>query len=103
MLEELSPGVVAHLCALADQLADAAQHAPETPETTRVGLSRAVRDALGKLSTTASRKARVRLPGGLVARYDRERHAVVVEPSPPTPGAEHPSSTRREGGKRDEP
>ena len=63
LLTELSPSIVTHLCALADQLLSSADGTPIFP--------RATRDALVALARTRSAKARVLLPGGLVASYDR--------------------------------
>jgi tRNA(Ile)-lysidine synthase len=65
LLEDLSPGIVDHLVALADQLT--------TLETAPVGsypLPRATQAALAELQRTGSRTARVWLPGGLVATAD---------------------------------
>jgi tRNA(Ile)-lysidine synthase len=77
-LERLSPGIVGHLCALADQLAGT--RAPEPHMHTLLGVSRAGREAIGKLAQARSKKGRVRLPGGRVATYDREMGAIVVAP-----------------------
>jgi tRNA(Ile)-lysidine synthase len=57
LLEELSPGIVEHLAALADQLAGADKPPP---------IPRATLEALGRLLRSGSRAARVWLPGGLV-------------------------------------
>jgi tRNA(Ile)-lysidine synthase len=78
LLQSLSPGIVSHLCALADQLgSDRAAEAPHMHT-----LPRAAREAIVKMSRTHSKKARVSLPGGLVATYDRAKVAVVVERAP---------------------
>ncbi len=66
LLRALSPNIVAHLCALADQL-----HATRGEATHIYPLPRATQDALAALQTTRSRKARIQLPGGLVATYDQ--------------------------------
>jgi len=77
LLERLSPGIVSHLCALADQL----QGAHEPPATAHTGpLPRATRNALLALARTKSPKARVTLPKGLVARYDRDQLSIVITP-----------------------
>jgi tRNA(Ile)-lysidine synthase len=77
VLQQLSPAIVTHLCALADQLASHVE--PATPGGPHMHtLPRATRVALGRLAQIHSKKARVRLPGGLVASYDRTKLAVVV-------------------------
>jgi tRNA(Ile)-lysidine synthase len=63
LLIDLSPGIVAHLCALADQLA------AERPSAIR--LPRATQAALLDLARDRSATARVALPGGLVVVADR--------------------------------
>jgi tRNA(Ile)-lysidine synthase len=65
LLRALSPGIDAHLCALADQLAEA-QSADGDPLT----LPRATRCALAELLTRPSTHTRVALPGGLVVTRD---------------------------------
>jgi tRNA(Ile)-lysidine synthase len=62
LLEELDGGVVAHLCALADDL---------LPSASRLAFPRATRDALAALARSHSKTGRVLLPGGLVALVDR--------------------------------
>ncbi len=80
LLASLSPGIVSHLCALADQLSDAAlPDAAGTPPHTGA-LPRASRDALLALARTKSPRAEVRLPEGLVARYDRAQLGIVIAP-----------------------
>ncbi|MEO6418516.1 MAG: tRNA lysidine(34) synthetase TilS [Polyangiaceae bacterium] len=72
LLRALSPNIVAHLCALADQLqASRGEAAHIYP------LPRATQNALAALQTTRSRKARIQLPGGLVATYD-QTHVLQV-------------------------
>jgi tRNA(Ile)-lysidine synthase len=61
LLERLSPSVVSHLCALADQLEAVPDGAPALP--------RATQDALAALALSRSPRARIALPGGLEARY----------------------------------
>jgi tRNA(Ile)-lysidine synthase len=78
LLTALSPGIVGHLCALADQLAMVVESPAGGPHMHT--LPRATRDAIQRLAGTPSKKARVSLPGGLVATYDRKKSAVVVEP-----------------------
>jgi tRNA(Ile)-lysidine synthase len=88
LLERLSPGIVGHLTALADQLGESAgprdtrsQENPANPVAHIGPLSRASRDALARLARTKSTKARVTLPKGLVALYDRGQLSIVVERS----------------------
>jgi tRNA(Ile)-lysidine synthase len=64
VLRELSPQIVAHLCALADQLHGQPVLGP---------FPRATWEALGDLARSRSSKARVALPGGLVVTYDRTK------------------------------
>ena len=91
LLVGLSPAIVTHLCALADQLAAAAPFAQNMPpglqalEAHMDSLPRASREALSTLERTKSTTARVRLPKGLVARYDRAQIAVVIVPDSPDP------------------
>lgn len=72
LLRALSPNIVGHLCALADQL-----HATRGEAAHIYPLPRATQDALAALQTTRSRKARIQLPGGLVATYD-QTHVLQV-------------------------
>jgi tRNA(Ile)-lysidine synthase len=89
LLEGLSPGIVGHLTALADQLGEEStaprdprsQENPSNPVAHIGPLSRASRDALARLARTKSTKARVTLPKGLVALYDRGQLSIVVERS----------------------
>ncbi len=69
LLTELSPRIVDHLCALADQL----EHAGATREDplAAAGLPRATRVALAALAARRSPRGAVLLPKGLVATYDR--------------------------------
>jgi tRNA(Ile)-lysidine synthase len=92
LLADLSPGIVTHLCALADQLDGATGFAESaSPSNVRVleahigALPRASRDALSALERTKSARARVRLPKGLVARYDRAQIAIVIAPESADP------------------
>ncbi len=62
LLESLSPTVVLHLCALADQLGEA-----RDPDAPAYPLPRATLDALARLAASSSPRGRVLLPGGLVA------------------------------------
>ena len=83
LLEQLSPGIVSHLCALADQLLESAP-SPPVPGLAHIGtLPRASTEALLALARTKSPKARVRLPKGLVARYDRDQLSIVVATAEP--------------------
>jgi tRNA(Ile)-lysidine synthase len=80
LLVQLSPGIVSHLCALADQLSDAAPRDAAGVPAHIGALPRASRDALQALVRTKSAKARVKLPRGLVASYDRAQFSIVVTP-----------------------
>jgi tRNA(Ile)-lysidine synthase len=67
LLAALSPGIVGHLCALADALAGGR---PADPELER--LPRAARLALAELARAGNTRARVRLPAGaLLGASDR--------------------------------
>ncbi|MFO0673966.1 MAG: tRNA lysidine(34) synthetase TilS [Polyangiaceae bacterium] len=71
LLASLDAGIVEHLAGIADDAA--AQAAPWG------ALPRATRDALEKLASTESTRARVILPGGRVARFDGDTAAIVVD------------------------
>jgi hypothetical protein len=73
MMVTMSPHIVAHLCALADQLAGAA----DDPLS---GLPRATREALAKIARERREKARVLLGPRLAARLDETKVDLVVEP-----------------------
>lgn len=64
LLAELSPGIVDHLSALADQLAESREETPSFP------LSRSSQLAIAELARSRSATARVWLPGGLVVTLD---------------------------------
>ncbi len=72
LLTELSPQIVAHLSALADQLG-------ALPEDPLAGIPRKSRDALLELARGNRPGAIVKLKGDLVARHDRTHHLVVSE------------------------
>ena len=59
LLEDLSPGVVAHLCALADMMAESSAHADPLSE-----LGRAQRQAIGLARLRGRRAVTVRVRGG---------------------------------------
>ena len=84
---ELSPNIVEHLCALADQLA-------QLPSV-HAGIPRATRDALASLAASRSSTMRVSLPGGLVATYDRTQGKVVVGPASAFQVFPHPEKLNR--------
>ncbi|MDB4941240.1 MAG: tRNA(Ile)-lysidine synthetase [Labilithrix sp.] len=69
LLAALSPGIVDHLTALADQLTALTQD-DEAQAASATGLPRATQTALAELMRTRSRTARVWLPGDLVVRYE---------------------------------
>lgn len=68
LLQRLSPGIVGHLVALADQLAPLRGEEGEQPSS--YVLSRSTQTALAALARSRSKTARVWLPGGLVATVD---------------------------------
>lgn len=77
LLEELSPRIVDHLVALATQLAEATLPAP--PLAMKQPIARRTRDALRLAMAKKSPDARVLLPGGLVATYDRAHDRLRVD------------------------
>ncbi|AKV00832.1 hypothetical protein AKJ09_07495 [Labilithrix luteola] len=66
LLEELDPGIVGHLEALADELAPQRSEG----EASSYALPRTTQVALRELAQSRSSSARVWLPGGLVASVD---------------------------------
>lgn len=83
LLESLSPEVVNHLCALADQLA-AEPAPPVLDEAGRtVELGRAQQDELRRAQRLGLGRARIRLHGGRELRFDPRTGRVVVAPAPP--------------------
>jgi tRNA(Ile)-lysidine synthase len=87
LLRDLSPGIEAHLCALADQLlpfGDGRDGAPWPPELPPLALARASRQALAKLVSTRSGSARVALKEGKVARWNLDEGTLLVESPAPT-------------------
>jgi tRNA(Ile)-lysidine synthase len=70
LLEAMAPGIVEHLVALADQLAETSTDGPGP-----FPLSRAVQAALSQLVRSRSTTARVWLPGGLVVTHDPRARA----------------------------
>ncbi len=83
LLRELSPHIVAHLCALADQLGQQRAAPPHMH-----ALPRATREALAALARTRSEKARVALPGGLVAALDRAKLDITRKNAGKSPARE---------------
>ncbi len=67
VLRALDPRVVEHLCQIADDLAGA-------PRDPIFSLPRPVEEALGALALSRDPRARVSLPGGLVAMADATHH-----------------------------
>jgi tRNA(Ile)-lysidine synthase len=76
LLERLSPGIVGHLTALADQLESLQEMGQGDPAS--ISFSRATRDAVGRMARRKSRTARVLLPEGVVAFYDRDQLGIVT-------------------------
>ncbi len=79
LLSELSPGIVDHLNALADSAAADPLPALLDESGIPLRLSRSHRQALGLLLARRSRRARVSLPGGRIARLGKA--GIVVEPA----------------------
>jgi tRNA(Ile)-lysidine synthase len=77
LLTELSPKIVEHLCALADQLEGSGAADPLAD----AGLPRATRVALAALVARRSTRGQVALPAGLVATYDRTQGQMRVSGS----------------------
>lgn len=80
LLGELSPGIVEHLVALADELGASRgasgrpdEHIGDGGRDWSSGLPRRTREALRALERSRSTSARVWLPGGLVAMVDGNR------------------------------
>lgn len=78
LLTELSPGIVEHLVAVADELADERgasgrpdEHIGDGSRDWAIGLPRRTREALRVLEQSRSTSARVWLPGGLVVSIAR--------------------------------
>ena len=71
LLQELSPGIVDHLVALADQLAS-----EEAGQASDFPLPRSTQTALTELMRSRSTTARVWLPGGLVVTVDSRARPV---------------------------
>jgi tRNA(Ile)-lysidine synthase len=92
LLTELSPQIVAHLSALADQLA-------ALPDDPLAGIPRKTREALLELARRGRPGPIVKLRGDLVARFDRTHDQVVMEraPAPRTSGDARERSTRKKG------
>jgi len=65
LLATLSPQIVAHLCALADQLV------PVAEGESAVALPRATQDAMLRLLAHPTEGGEILLPGGLVLRRGR--------------------------------
>lgn len=85
LLEELDPGIVGHIEALADQLAALR----EPGATSTFPLPRATEEALRKLVHEPSQSARIWLPGGLVAQLpDRADDARTKDAEVTSPCAE---------------
>jgi tRNA(Ile)-lysidine synthase len=83
LLESLSPEVVGHLCALADQLA--AEPAPLVLDEAgrAIELGRAQQQELRRVRRLGLGGARIRLRGGRELRFDPRTGRVVVAPVPP--------------------
>ena len=94
LLRALDPAIVAHLNALADDLARAPLEPPgERPPALRglpEHLPRRTWQALARaMSTPSAGNSHVLLPGGLVARYDRQHLSWDVVPALDSSGSQH--------------
>lgn len=81
LLETLSPQLVPHLCALADDLC--------ALELEPMNLKRASFQALVRAEREGRASMRVALPGGRVARFDRDSGQILVEHQPLTARPRH--------------
>jgi tRNA(Ile)-lysidine synthase len=79
LLERLSPKIVENLCSLADELAIAEAPDDASARHPFSALPRGTRRSLATLMRTKSPRARVLLPGGLVAAFDRAKLDIVVK------------------------
>ena len=71
LLESLSAGIVGHLNGLADELGARRDEAGDPPEGAFIPpLPRAIRLALAALASSRSTTGRVKLPHGLVVRFE---------------------------------
>lgn len=85
LLEELSPGIVAHLCTLADELdADARRTSSGDVRVRdwRAALPRGTQASLEALAASGSKSGRVWLPGGFTALFDGRARAPRSKPRP---------------------
>lgn len=78
LLEQLDPAIVSHLAALSDELGDLSSTQRATPDHGwMAALPRPTQEALADLLRSRSKKARVWLPGGLVAMVQPEKKGDV--------------------------
>jgi tRNA(Ile)-lysidine synthase len=100
LLRELDAGIVEHLCGVADDVV--ALTPTVTASASAWGtLPRATRDALAAAERTRDTRARILLPGGRVARYEKDpARAVGAEPRGRIV-VEHTSSRLRGSKSRD--
>lgn len=90
LLESLSPRVVDHLTALADELCEGPQPPLLIADGAPIPLGRAHLTAVRRLMERRSASDRVLLPGGRELRHDPERGLVLEKPS-------HKTGPRRRG------
>jgi tRNA(Ile)-lysidine synthase len=95
LLRVLSPGIDEHLAALAEQLGELGLESEILP-----GLPRASRQALSELAKGHSPRARIALPKGHVARWDRASRSIAVEAAPARGPARRPARTEARQEKR---
>jgi tRNA(Ile)-lysidine synthase len=77
-LEALSPRIVEHLCALADQLLDASPPMVVLADSELISLGRAQQEQIRQALGRRSRRARIRLPGGRELRLDADADVLHV-------------------------
>jgi tRNA(Ile)-lysidine synthase len=98
LLEEMSPRVVEHLNALADELNDTPPPLLVDALGAPVVLGRAHLVAIRRLVEQRSRSGRVLLPGGKSVRFDRRLGRPVVEETAPKPQKSRASRVKPSGG-----
>jgi tRNA(Ile)-lysidine synthase len=90
LLEQLSPQIVSHLCALADALGEGAQENADLGALTdergvALLLNRAQRELVGRARNFGQRAARVSLPNGRELSLDSVTLQPILSAAPPRP------------------
>ncbi len=83
LLESISPRIVDHLNALADQLSDPEPPTLQGADGAAITLGRAHARALADLLGSRDPKAEIWLPGGRSVRFDPSTGTAQVNPAPP--------------------